>query len=761
MDLPVSSPLEETPQKDVCAEPTASNVETPSEVSESSQDQIETTPATPKDEEMAEINTPRPEAPVSASVEDAVSPSEEVVAAVSKEEVPAEEEEFKDDAQPQEETEGEENKMDLVELSASELVDKLALLIQDGILPKRVVVEAYKTAFYRKKKRVDEADEVDESILEEKAQLDAQEDRLKDLLTSFRELNQKRIEQLERDKAENLEKKKTLLGKLRELLTSQEEFGKINPVFREIREEWRQIGIIPEPVSAEIQREYSTLVEQFYDLKQINDEFREYDFRKNLEAKTALCEEAEKLVDMPDVIQAFRLLQGLHDQWRELGPVARDLRESVWARFKAASTAINKRHQGHFDKQKESEKENLNRKTAICQEMESIDVDKLTTSKQWSETTSRVLALQAQWKEVGFAPRSANEQLYKRFRASCDAYFSAKSNYFSRLRQDAELNLQRKREIVEEAESLQESTEWRKTADRLIQLQKEWKEIGPVSRKYNEVIWKRFRGACDHFFERRKKVNSEVYAKEKENLKNKKAVIASLTALLDEPVEVVRDKMDELVDEFRRIGHVAYREKEAVYQAFRSAQDALYEKFDIARQRRRLKDFKKNVNEAAADGMGRLYSERDKMIRALDRMRQELQTYTNNLSFFSVSSKSKAADRLLADIEKKQQRLTDEISLLEEKIVLLGHRIEGKDFPEEDEASEVAANPVAEESAEEPKEEPAVPEVIVEPEEPKEEPAAPEAIVEPEEPETEIEATEPVAETSDPKIEDPQEKSED
>ncbi len=568
--------------------------------------------------------------------------------------------------------------------TAAELVEALAVLLQGENLPSRAEVDTYKKAFYRRKQYVMESASKESTENAEKDQedlaenIEVHEERLKDLLSLFREKYQKIKEEEDALKGRNIELKQDLIGKLTELLKSTDEFGKIVADFKLIREEWDAIGAIPEQQANEIQSNYNRLVEQFYDLKQINDEFREYDFRKNLEAKTALCEEAEALTQLEDVIQATRKLQDLHKQWRDLGPVARDLRESIWARFKAASTIVNKRHQEHFDQLKATESNNLERKEALCLRVEEIKTDDFSSPKQWDEATRIVLQVQGEWKTIGFAPKKDNEKVYLRFRGACDAFFSQKSLFYAQRRKEHDENYAKKKAMVEEAESLKESSYWKATADRLIELQNEWKKVGPIPRRQSDAIWTKFRSACDYFFARKKEANEENGSSWTENLKAKEEIIAQLETLEGkEDDQETRDLFAELTAKFKSIGFVPFKDKDKIQKAYKAVSDRLYSKLRISRNNKRLEGYSSSLDQIDENGKGKLMNERTRMMRILDRMRQELQTYTNNLGFLSAGSKS--GNSLLNEMKKKKDRLVEDIQLMEQKINLIDERI---DHPE-------------------------------------------------------------------------------
>ncbi|MFC4665614.1 DUF349 domain-containing protein [Falsiporphyromonas endometrii] len=569
---------------------------------------------------------------------------------------------------------------DLSNKNAAELVEALAVLLQRDPFPTRQEVDVYKKAFYRRKVYVEnkiqkEGAEFKEDINDK---IEVHEERLKDLLSSFKDKSQKIREEEEAKKEANLEKKQALIEQLKKLLVCTDEFGKIIVEFRQLRENWDATGDVPDNVADELQSTYSKYVEQFYDLKQINEEFREYDFKKNLESKTALCEEAEALSESDDVIGAARQLQTLHRQWKEIGPVARDLRDSIWARFKEASSKVNKRHQEFFEKIKAKEEENLEKKKSLCERIEAINTDNLKQPGDWKKATTLIIDTQKEWKTVGFAPKKENEKIYLRFRAACDAYFANKSTFFSRRRSELDQNYIKKQAMVDEAESLQDSTDWKVTADRLIKLQKDWKEVGPVHRKYNQTLWDRFRSACDKFFERKKENFSQGQGEFKENLKAKKEIIAKLEALMNEEDEnIAREQLSSLMSQFRSIGFVPYKEKDNIKEAFRKASDDLYNKLKLDRNHRKLDNYSESLKEIADSSKNALFRERDRIGRILDRMKQELHTYEHNLSCFTVDSKG--GNKLVDDMKRKKKRLEEDIKLTKEKLKLIKVEINSSD----------------------------------------------------------------------------------
>lgn len=423
--------------------------------------------------------------------------------------------------------------------------------------------------------------------------------------------------------------------------------------------------------------ELPDVFEKFYDIIKINNQFRDYDFKKNLELKTALCETVEKLGNEPDVISAFHQLQKLHQQWREIGPVAKELREDLWARFKAASTVINKRHQEHFEKLKAKEQENLEAKTAICEKIEAIDFSSLKTFKDWDEMNKVVIGLQEQWKKIGFAPKKHNVKIFERFRAACDAYFEKKSEFYKTIKSEMEKNLEAKRALCEQAEALKDSTDWKDTTDKMIALQKEWKTIGPVARKHSDAVWKRFISACDYFFEQKNKNVVSQRSVEQANLAAKKELIAQIRNIdenmeHDEALATLKDYMAE----WNKIGFVPFKEKDKIYKEYHEAVDQLFDRLNVDQNDRKMQSFRNNLSEMTSGerGKGRLFGERDKLMRTYERMKSELQTYENNIGFLSVSSKGGGG--LLKEMERKIEKLKEDMALTIQKIEAIDENLE-------------------------------------------------------------------------------------
>ena len=495
---------------------------------------------------------------------------------------------------------------------------------------------------------------------------DPTEEPFKEAMQQIRQCRAKLMAEQEKQRADNLERKQAVIEKIKLLATTPEEAGKSYDTFKELQAEWREIGPVPAEHVSEIWKNYQLYVEQFYDMLKLNIQFREYDFRKNLEAKTLLCEQAEKLAEEKDVVAAINRLQALHQDWKEIGPVAKELREEIWNRFKEASTVVRKRHQEFFEARKAQEEENLQKKSELCEQVEAISTDGLKTFADWDAKTKEIIDLQATWKTIGFAPQKMNTQIFERFRAACDKFFAEKASYFKSVKEELNENLQKKKELVEKAEALKDSTEWKKTSDALIDLQKQWKTIGAVPRKVSEDLWKRFVGACDHFFEAKSAATAEERGEQQENLKKKQEIIEQLKALVENVAEASVQKVRELQAAWNEIGFVPIREKDKLYQQYHEVLDEIYKKLNLSQAERRLNSFKTTLKVSAEAGANTLSRERDRLMRAYDIMKSELQTYENNIGFLSASSKK--GNSLLQEIQKKVDKLKDELGLLKEKI---------------------------------------------------------------------------------------------
>lgn len=486
-------------------------------------------------------------------------------------------------------------------------------------------------------------------------------------------IKQKRAElqaELDRQKEENLQKKQEILERIKALSATPEEANQAYKEFKELQNQWKELTLVPAEKANELWKTYQLYVEQYYDQLKLNNEFREYDFKKNLEIKTRLCETAEKLNEEADVISAFQQLQALHQEFKETGPVAKELREEIWARFKAASTAVNKRHQQYFEELKQKEEENLAHKTALCEKIEAVDLTAIKTAAAWEAQTQQIIEMQKEWRTIGFAPQKMNVKIFERFRGACDRFFTEKAAFFKRLKEEQAQNLAKKTELCEKAEALKDSTDWKATADKLMQIQKEWKTIGAVPKKHSESLWQRFIGACDYFFEQKGKNTASQRGEEKENLQKKEQVIEKLKALLEsDEEENKQDAVRELMKEWNEIGFVPFKEKDKIYKAYHETVDQLFKALNMSAARRRLDNFKNNLKNDAKEGGQGLSRERERLIRAYENKRSEIKTYENNLGFLTCSSKKGSS--LLNEMNKKMEKLKDELNLIGEKIAAI------------------------------------------------------------------------------------------
>ncbi|EHH01113.1 hypothetical protein HMPREF9441_01162 [Paraprevotella clara YIT 11840] len=486
-------------------------------------------------------------------------------------------------------------------------------------------------------------------------------------------IKQKRAElqaELDRQKEENLQKKQEILERIKVLSATPEEANQAYKEFKELQNQWKELTLVPAEKANELWKTYQLYVEQYYDQLKLNNEFREYDFKKNLEIKTRLCETAEKLNEEADVISAFQQLQALHQEFKETGPVAKELREEIWARFKAASTAVNKRHQQYFEELKQKEEENLAHKTALCEKIEAVDLTAIKTAAAWEAQTQQIIEMQKEWRTIGFAPQKMNVKIFERFRGACDRFFTEKAAFFKRLKEEQAQNLAKKTELCEKAEALKDSTDWKATADKLMQIQKEWKTIGAVPKKHSESLWQRFIGACDYFFEQKGKNTASQRGEEKENLQKKEQVIEKLKALLEsDEEENKQDAVRELMKEWNEIGFVPFKEKDKIYKAYHETVDQLFKALNMSAARRRLDNFKNNLKNDAKEGGQGLSRERERLVRAYENKRSEIKTYENNLGFLTCSSKKGSS--LLNEMNKKMEKLKDELNLIGEKIAAI------------------------------------------------------------------------------------------
>ena len=472
--------------------------------------------------------------------------------------------------------------------------------------------------------------------------------------------------QQEEEKQENLAKKLEIIEKIKAMTTSPEEANKSYQEFKNLQQEWKEIKAIPADKANEVWKNYQLYVEQFYDLLKLNNEAREYDFKKNLEAKTKLCEAAEKLAEEPDVISAFHQLQDLHQEYREIGPVAKELREEIWTRFKNASTVINKKHQQHFEDLRAKEEENLAKKTALCEKIETINLKEKKQASDWEDATKTIIEIQGEWKKIGFAPQKMNVKIFERFRIANDEFFSKKADFFKNIKSQYAENLEKKQKLVEKAKLLADSTDWKKTGDKLIQMQREWKNIGFVPRKQGDQLWKEFLGACNKFFDARNKLNAGARSEEHANLDKKREIIAKLNELVENAGEHLQKNMQDLIAEYNAVGHVPFKEKDKVYQEYHEVMDKLYKTVRSNNAKRHIHNFKNNLKNVAEKGVNALDNERGRLLRRYDQLRAEITTYENNLGFLNAASKK--GNSLVEEMNRKVEKLKEDLKLVKEKI---------------------------------------------------------------------------------------------
>ena len=568
-----------------------------------------------------------------------------------------------------------------VSLTKDEIIEKLKNLTAQTEIPSRAEVESLKQAFYKLRSAAIEEQKTEfiEAGNDSEAFVpapDPSEDVLKTFLSELKEKRASQAAAEENLKEENYNKKLQIIESIKNLTESSDDFNKLYKEFKDLQQGWNDITLVPQSKEKDLWKSYQIYTEKFYDLIKINNEFRDYDFKKNLELKNAICESVEKLIDDTDSVSAFHQLQNFHQQWREIGPVARELREEIWTRFKNASTAINKKYQTHFESLKGREEENLVEKTAICDALKNIDYSTLTSFKEWDEKSKEVIELQAKWKTIGFVPKKVNNQIFEEFRSLCDAFFEKKSEFFKGVRGEMDENLDKKRALTEQAKALKDSTDWKSTTDKLIAIQKEWKTIGPVPRKYSDAIWKEFVTACDYFFEQKKKNESSQKSEELDNLAAKKEIIEKIKNVdqsLD-PSELIA-KVRELADEWHKIGFVPFKEKDKIYKEFHQAVDAHYDRLKVDKTERRFESFKSNIKDISKQDNPKraLYRERDHLMHQYNKVKSDLQTYENNMNFLSISSKG--ASGLLKDVNNKIEKLKEEMELLVKKIEALDENL--------------------------------------------------------------------------------------
>ncbi len=568
-----------------------------------------------------------------------------------------------------------------IKLSREEIVARLRELVNKPVEEVRDEIDLLKQNYYKlRKNEVEDArrkfEEETDGTSEFSPKADEWEDELKDLLNVFKEKKAKYLEQQEKIKEENLLRKKSILEEIKKITEDSDNINKHYNDFQQLQQAFKEITDIPASAVNELWKTYQLYVEHFYDLLKINKELRDYDFKKNLDLKLAICESAEALAKNEDIVAAFKSLQSLHDEWRAIGPVAKELREDLWNRFKAASTVINKAHQQHFESLKADEQKNEEAKIAICEEIEAIDMSALKSFSAWDEKTKDIIALQERWKNIGFASRKVNNALFERFRKTCDEFFKQKAEYFKRVKDEMSLNLEKKKALCEKAEALKDSTDWKNTTDQMIAIQKEWKTIGPVSKKYSDAIWNRFIAACDYFFEQKNKQTASLRQVEQENLLLKKAVIEKLESLDDAmaPADAIA-LVKTLMAEWNQIGHVPFKEKDKIYKSYKAALDKHFKRLNMNEAQNRLNSFTATVQQMASSdqAQNKLYRERERLMRSYEHIKAELQTYENNMGFLNISSKSGGG--MLKEMERKIQKLKDEMQLIAQKIELIDENL--------------------------------------------------------------------------------------
>ncbi|MBC8592031.1 DUF349 domain-containing protein [Oscillospiraceae bacterium N12] len=564
-------------------------------------------------------------------------------------------------------------------MTKEEVLLRIKDLAQDAENANKQELDSLKQAFYKihnaeqeaaKKEFLDNGGSAENFV----PQNDAIEEEFKSVMAVIKEKRSAQAAELERQKEENLQIKLSIIEELKELVESPDDANKSYTEFKKLQQQWNETKLVPQAKVNELWKNYQLYVEKFYDILKLNNEFREYDFKKNLEIKIRLCEAAEKLADEEDVVSAFHQLQKLHQEFRDTGPVSKELRDEIWNRFKAASTIVNRRHQQHFEALKEAEQHNLDQKTVICEIVETIEYDELKTFTAWENKTQEVIALQNKWKTIGFAPQKMNVKIFERFRHACDDFFKKKGEFFKTMKEGMNENLEKKKALCEKAEALKDSTDWKTTADALTKLQKEWKTIGPVSKKYSDMVWKRFISACDYFFEQKNKATSSQRSIEMENMEKKKNIINQLGAInesmdTDEAGTLVR----ELMKEWNSIGHVPFKEKDKLYKQYHSLVDQLFERFNISASNKKLSNFKSNISSIQSNGSQSLYREREKLVRIYENMKNELQTYENNLGF--LTSASKKGNSLLTELNRKVDKLKADLELVLQKIKVIDESI--------------------------------------------------------------------------------------
>lgn len=556
-----------------------------------------------------------------------------------------------------------------------EVIKRLSEINEDACNADKQEIDILKQTFYKlhkadqeaaKKKFVEEGGNPNDFV----PSPDPFEESFKEVMNSIKEKRSVMAAELEQQKETNLLRKMDILNKMKALTETTEDTGKIYNEFKQLQQEFNDIKLVPAGKVNELWQTYQTYTEKFYDIVKLNNEFREYDFKKNLEQKTHLCEAAEKLAEEPDVISAFHQLQKLHQEFRSIGPVAKDLRESIWARFKAASTAVNRRHQQHFEMLKEKEQQNLDQKTVICEIAEAMEYDTFKTFADWEDKTQEILALQAKWKTIGYAPQKMNVKIFERFRAACDEFFRRKAAFFKSIKESMAENLEKKKALCEKAESLKDSTDWKTTSEILTQLQKEWKTIGPVAKKHSDAVWKRFIEACDYFFAQKNKATNSQRSVELENMAKKEEIIKKLAALDASGTtdDSTAQQTKDLMKEWNTVGHVPFKEKDRLYNEFHGLIDKLFDKLNLSASEKKLNNFKSGLSKG-----DNLYRDREKLVRTYEGLKNDIKTYENNLGF--LNSSSKKGNSLVTEINRKIERLKGDMELVLKKIAAIDEKL--------------------------------------------------------------------------------------
>ena len=633
-------------------------------------------------EQPAEVQEQKEETPLAENAKEEEVPTpettEETPATENEAEPKEKEEETQEEApvpdapkKPAEEEKTEEEPTQKIYSNKQEVLDRVKELAHGNEHPSKAEVDLLKTIFY--KLHLAQREEEQKAYMEaggdpEKYQVqpDEQEEEFKAEMTLIKEKRAKLHQQQEQEKKENLKRKEEIIEKIKSMTTSPDAANKAYQEFKALQQEWKEIKLVPAEKLNELWRNYQLYVEQFYDLLNLNREAREYDFKKNYEIKTKLCEEAEKLGEEPDVISAFHQLQELHQQYRETGPVARELREEIWTRFKAASTIINKKHQQHFEQLRAKEEENLEKKTALCEKVEAIAQEENKNAADWEKHTKEIIAIQTEWKTIGFAPQKMNVKIFERFRASCDEFFGRKAEFFKDLKARFSENAEKKKALVEKAKELSESTDWKSTSEQLVNLQKEWKTIGMVQKRLGDQLWNEFIGACNKFFEARNEANAGSRNEEHQNLGKKKEIIAQLKALLTEAKEDAQEKVQELMEQYNQTGHVPFKEKDKIYKQYRDVLDNLHKELNLSVASQRLDRFRSNLKGMARRGEEIIDNERGRLMRQYEQMKSEIITYENNLGFLNASSKK--GNSLVDEMNKKVGKLKEELEMIKQKI---------------------------------------------------------------------------------------------